>query len=297
MNKIENNKNIDENQNNEHMSTIKNVSKNRIFKIVLYVLLAIILIFALFCLFYKTTINVSDKNIDKFDYVVNDNAVDFNTDYLEFIKYDSNKNKCTLHITVPKQYIYDKLIKLNEFNKEFNDKYDININRIGFTCDENKPNIIDYSADLSYKNIINAYIHGSIEYKFTNNNGICFYMNSMKIGKNIPEFLYKSFLPFKNGDLIYEVKSDDYDLLKNNVLVLNLIKNIRTDNDNLYFDFDYMSNLKYITKYVFGDDYDTSKIDSSLQKTIPILFEALFGDNQKEYIKIAEKLFPMIIKQ
>ena len=295
---MENIENSNLNENNEQLSTNNKSSilSKKVSKIVFTVIITLALLCIILFTIYKSTIDISTKNIDKFDRDLSVDTIEIKTDFLDYINYDSKKDKSTLHISIPKEYLYQKIIKIDEFNKELNDKYGLNINKFGFLNNAKETNTIDFYADVTYKEFLNAYITGSIEYKITENNGIDLYLKKIVIGDGLPMFLYQAFLPIKPGDLIYQIDPNEYELLKDNILKLDLIKNVKIDSNSLNFDFDYMSNLKAITKYVFGDDYDTSKIDISLENTIPVVLEAILGENQDEYFEIAKVLFPKIFK-
>lgn len=295
---MENKENSNLNENNEQLSTNNKSSilSKKVSKIVFTVIITLALLYVILFTIYKSTIDISTRNIDKFDRDLSVDTIEIKTDFLDYINYDSKKDKSTLHISIPKEYLYQEIIKIDEFNNELNDKYGLNINKFGFLNNAKETNTIDFYADVTYKEFLNAYITGSIEYKITENNGIDLYLKKIVIGDGLPMFLYQAFLPIKPGDLIYQIDPNEYELLKDNILKLDLIRNVKIDSNSLNFDFDYMSNLKSITKYVFGDDYDTSKIDISLENTIPVVLEAILGENQDEYFEIAKVLFPKIFK-
>ena len=295
---MENKENSNLNENNEQLSTNNKSSilSKKVSKIVFTVIITLALLYVILFTIYKSTIDISTRNIDKFDRDLSVDTIEIKTDFLDYINYDSKKDKSTLHISIPKEYLYQEIIKIDEFNNELNDKYGLNINKFGFLNNAKEINTIDFYVDVTYKGFLNAYITGSIEYKITENNGIDLYLKKIVIGDGLPMFLYQAFLPIKPGDLIYQIDPNEYELLKDNILKLDLIRNVKIDSNSLNFDFDYMSNLKSITKYVFGDDYDTSKIDISLENTIPVVLEAILGENQDEYFEIAKVLFPKIFK-
>lgn len=276
--------NINEEMNNEQQSIIdekiENKPKNKK-NAILKALLTILIIIALLCLgifgLYKSTIDISAQNLDKFDYNLSDIEDNKEYNYLDFISYDSENNPDSLLISVPKSFIYDKVLKIHELNDDFNKNYEININRIGFVSNYSEQNTLDYYMDITYKNIINAYVSGTMEYIFTEDNGIKLVMKNMVIGDGLPKFIYESFLPYKTGDVIYEVKSKDYELLENNVLLLDAIKNIKVTKQDLNFEFDYISNLKSITNYVLGEDSKT--VDDTIKELMPIILDIIINDN------------------
>ena len=266
------------NNNNEQMLTNKETTEikkdtKKIVLLVIFILLTTIVLTGF--RIYKNVIDVSDKNRDKFDYNLSNNNSNVEYDYLDFISYDSKNDPNTLQISIPKEYIYKEIVDIKGFADDLNTKYGLKLKQIGFSIDENEENYINFYADTTYKKLINAFVSGTLQYEFTSDNGVKLYLNSISVGDGLPTMLYENLLPLKAGDLIYEVKSSDYELLKDNVLDLKCIHDINTDKDNLKFRFDYMSNLKEVSEYIFKDK--AKEVNDPLEELMPIILDIMFN--------------------
>ena len=286
-NNAENNNSI----NNEEIPSSERKKMPIWLKIIIIVLIVVLfLIVAIFGL-YKSTVDVSDKFSDKFDYILSDKHEIKEYSYLDFVSYDSN-NDNYLSIEVPKDYIYDKLVNIQNINADLKDKYEISLNRIGVLSNLIEKNCVDFYVDVTYKNKINALVTGTIEYKFTNDNGIQLFLKKLVIGDGLPMFLYKNFIPFKDGDMIYELKSDNYDCLREKILLLSCIEKINIGTKSVKFNYNYMSNLKAISEYIFDDE--AKNINDSLEILMPIVLDIIINNNADEYIEMAELILPLI---
>lgn len=263
--------------NNEQVlnNDIKVVKKRKIKPIILVIAILFIIILSIL-LIYKTTIDISDKYSDKFDYDFSEITIN-DDNYLKFLSYDKDNDPNTLFIDIPKLFFYDKVFDINEFKNEVFDKYNTKMNRIGFISNENVDNYIDYSIDCVYKDKIKFYLNGSIEYQMTEDNGFKLILRSMNIGK-LPNFLYSNMLPYSIGDTIFEVKSIDYDLLREKVLLLSLINNIKADKNSVSFEYNYIENMDYIVYKIFGNTdiylYDV------LKEYMPTIMDSIINGNK-----------------
>lgn len=268
-----------ENINNEQLSTNKETNENKkdtkkIALLVIFILLTTIILTGF--RIYKNVIDVSDKNRDKFDYNLS-NISDNEYNYLDFINYDSKNDPNSLQISMPKEYIYKEIIDIKGYADELNTKYGLKLKQIGFSNNNSEENCIDIYADTTYKKLINAYISGILQYEFTSDNGIKVYLKSITVGDGLPNALYEDLLPLKVGDLVYEVKSSDYNLLNENVLDLKFINSVNTDKNNLNFKFDYMSNLKEVSEFIFKDK--ANEINQPLEEIMPVILDIMFNPN------------------
>lgn len=284
--------NTDEIKINEQESIIEKKDKklSKIVKILLIVLLTISLIcIAIFAL-YKATVDVADKNVDKFDYVLSENHDVDSLNYKDFIKYDSEVSPNTLSIDISKDYFYKNIIKIDEINAKLTENYNLILNKIGIVSDISSSNTLDFYADCINKNGLNMYITGSLEYSYTENNGIQVYMKKIVIGDGLPMFIYKAFLPINENELIFELEANEYQFLKNGILKLESISNIKFTKTDVKFDFNYMDSVNEIIKYIFGNN--SSFISQQAENLMPIILEIVVGDNAEEFMDFAELLLP-----
>lgn len=285
-----------ENINNEQMLSNNSQPKKKKLSIIKVILIVVgvidILFLALFAI-YKSTVDISSKHEDKFDYDLSAEVIKTEYDLLDFVRYNSKENEDNLFITVPKNIIYDDVIKIHEFADDLYKESEVKLNKFGFISNVLEENSFDFFADVTYKKYINAYVTGNIQYKITDDNGIEIYLTKIVIGDGFPSVFYKAILPIEAGDLIYKLDSKEYEILKDNVLKLSSIDNVKVDKENLKFEFNYMSNLEEISVYLLGED--VKAIQAPLQKMMPIMLEMLIGDNQDEYLELASSLIPAII--
>lgn len=285
-----------ENINNEQVLSNNSQPKKEEFSIIKVLLIVVgviaILFLALFAI-YKSTVDISSKYEDKFDYDLSAEVIKTEYDLLDFVRYNSKENEDNLFITVPKNIIYDDVIKIHEFADDLYKESEVKLNKFGFISNVLEENSFDFFADVTYKKHINAYVTGNIQYKITDDNGIEMYLTKIVIGDGFPSVFYKAILRIKAGDLIYKLDSKEYELLKDNVLKLSSINNVKVDKENLKFEFNYMSNLEEISVYLLGED--AKAIQAPLQKMMPIMLEMIIGDNQDEYLELASSLIPTII--
>lgn len=260
--------------NNEHMYTEKSNTNNRIklSKILIIILIVIISICIAIFSYYKLNIDISNKYEQYFDY---DLRQEYDGSYKieDFIGYDKEKDPNTLFISIPKSYIYKNIVKIDELNVLYNNDYDLNINRIGTVLDKNNSNLINYYIDCTYKEFINTLIYGDIRYEINDNNELFIYFETINIGNNLPKKLYDKYLPIHDGDLIYKLNSDNYDLLSNDIFKLKLISNLDINKDNLTFNYDIVTNVKELFKDTFN--LDSKFANSIIESLIPIVINNL----------------------
>lgn len=281
---------------NSNISKISDKSKTRkILKILLVVFCVIlVLIVTLFGL-YKSLVDISSKNESKFDYISTSETNNQEYKLTDFLGYNSKTNPDVLRVKIPKQHFYNRILGINELIQQINNDYDIQIHRLGTVSNATGKDLVDFCADISYKNTINAYISGTIRYEFNSLNGIDIYLEKFVIGDGVPMFLYRDFLPFKDGDMIAEISADNYELLKYKALNLKYVDNVVIDSSNLNFEFKYMENIENIAKYKFGDQADS--FTDIMKNVFPIVMEMTFGDNKEEFKDLSETYIPYIIQQ
>lgn len=278
--------------NNEQLLTNKNKKKSNILVVILAVLIVILLLcLAIFGL-YKATVDISNNNIDKFDYDFTQNYPINEYNIKDFVRYNSEEKIDTLFINIPKQIFYEKIIKIEAIRQDLIDKYSFIINKIGCLSNVSKQNIIDFYIDGTYNDSLDMYITGSIKYEFTSDNCIEVYMDKLVIGDGLPMFIYKAFLPINDGDLIFKINSNDYEFLKHSILSLDSINNIKLNNNALKFEFNYTNSIKQITSYILGDA--SSFVEKSIETMMPIILEITVGENPEQYLDIYKLISPYI---
>lgn len=295
---------INENTNNEQQSIIENnpdlepkkpKKKISILKVILTIFIVIgILLIAGFGI-YKATVDVSNKNSSKFEYDFSQIVTEKEVNYMEFITFDSKIDPNTLFIDIPKDYFYNNILKIRDIASDIQKDTEIKINRLGTVSNAQNANLIDFYADVTYKDLINAYVTGSIRYEIIENNDINLYIDKFVIGDGFPMFFYKVFLSFKDGDLLETIKAENYEFLKDKTLDLSKIKDVHLNSSQLKFSFNYMENLINIADYMFGEN--ASNYSPILEKIVPIVLELTIGENKEEYIDMANLYLPMLIKE
>lgn len=294
MENIKNNNNEQQSIINEEENKAPKKCKSGFFKVLITILIVLLVLVAAVFGLYKATIDVADKNSSKFDYDFSvPVTIDDKVKFTDFITFDSKVDPNTLFIEVPKDYLYNVIYKVQDIANYINNETNIKLNRLGTVSNAQNPNLIDFYADVTYKNLINGYISGSVRYEITENNDINFYIDKFVIGDGFPMFIYKAFLPFKDGDLLNALKAENFDLLKNKTLDLNLISNLKLNSNSLTYSYNYMSNIKNVAKYIFGDNIEA--LNSSIEKIVPIVLEITVGENKEEYIDAAGILLPLVI--
>lgn len=263
--------------NNEQLLNIEtNKQRNSKYKTIIEIFAILLLIIISLVTIYKTKIDISDKFTDRFDYDFSEINIVDNDNFLQNISYDMKNSPNTLSISIPKLFIYGKLLKINELRNNTLDRYDVEMKRIGFISNTKNSNYFDYSIDCTYKKIFDFYLNGSIEYQITDDNGIELILRSMNIGK-LPNFLYSSKLPYHVNDTIYEIKSENYILLKEKVLRLDLVTNIEANKESIDFDYNFIDNVDYIIEKIFGDS--DIRIYETFKEYMPFILNSIINDN------------------
>ena len=255
-----------------------NKKKFSILKLLLIILVIFIVIIGTILIYYKTNIDVSSKYDDKFDYILDTNSQIKEYDYLEFLKYDQNIDKNIVNIIIPKEYFYNNIIKIKELAKEYNDKYNIKINRVGLENNPNSDKEYDCYVDITYNNSINTLVSCTFEYKINDNNSLDLYINDFNIGNNVPKFIYKDLININNNEVIYSIKSEDYDLLKENILLLNTVENVSISKNSIDLKYNFISNLKAISEFIFEED--AKDANDLIDEYVPIILD-LALNNEK----------------
>ena len=269
---------------------MKKILNSKIFKIIITIILILVFLLLIVFALYKATIDVSDNNIDKFDYVL-DNIPNNSYKIIDFLSFDSIEDPDNIKINIPKDYMYLNLIDMKTFSNELFGNENVKLNKIGIVSNFSNNNNLDYYLDVTYNNKFDAYVTGTIEIKF-NADSVDLYSKKIVIGDGLPMFLYKPFLPFKDDELIYSFNTSDFKYTNNEIIKFDLINNFRIRKDYLNFKFKYIDNIEYIGKMVFGDNYQY--FDTSIKKIAPILLELVIGNNSEEYIDFSDILLPSI---
>lgn len=263
---------------------------SKIFKIIITIILILVFLVLIVFGLYKATIDVSDNNIDKFDYVL-DNIPNNSYKITDFLSFDSIEDPDNIKINIPKDYMYLNLIDMKTFSNELFGNENVKLNKIGIVSNFSNNNYLDYYLDITYNNKFDAYVTGTLEIKF-NTDSVDIYSKKIVIGDGLPMFLFNPFLSYKNDELIYSFNSKDFKYTDNNIVKFDLINNFKITKDHLNFKFKYIDNVEYIGKMVFGDNYQY--FETSIKKIAPILLELLIGNNSEEYIDFSDILIPSI---
>lgn len=269
-----------------------NTKKSKIITIILVLISILLFISFIIYAIYKSTVDISTKNDDKFDYVLAKEYDNSEYNYLDFLSYDLNKTKDLINIKIPKTYLYENIIDIKSLTKQLEDNYNLKITRIGALSNLINNNYIDFYLDGLYSNNFKLYITGVLEYKVTNNNGLQVLIKEINIGDGLPSFIYKGFIPLKQGDILYEIDPNKYSFLKDYILDLNLIKNVKMRKNYLMFDFDYMSNIENITKYIFKDEKIT--LNDALKSIMPVIIDTMLNNENQENNNLLDEILPMI---
>lgn len=220
-------------------------TNNKKFPIALKVILFLLILFLSICIailiFYKTNIDISSKNSDKFDLNINNsNEIQYNVN--DFFDFNTENSPNTLFIDIPKQYLYTNILKIEDLNNELNNNYGITIDKVGLFSNKIDKNNIDFYLNLVYKKYINVYIHGSLNLKVANNQ-LTLKLNDINIGKLSDEIVDKV-LPIHENIVLYEINSNNNYLLKNNIIYLENLEEIDFNQNNLHIEFDILNNIK-----------------------------------------------------
>lgn len=286
-NSVENATEIEPNQ----VSTEKNSILFKIVEITVIVLLTLTVLFLIVFALYKSTIDVSSSNEDKFDYVLVENSINNEYKLKDFIDYSYEEDPNTLFIEFPNDYFYKCIANINKINSELKNSYNTKINRIGLLSNISKKNVLDFYLDTTYNDLLNIYISGCLRYELKDNN-VLIYVDSINIGDGFPKFLSDLLLDIHDGDLIYEYNANDYDYLSDNSLKLDYISNITKSHKSFKFNYDYMSNLENVVRRIFKDKSDIAF--NTIKPVMPIVMEIIFGENSEVYSSLIEELFPTI---
>lgn len=278
------------------MDNIENIQNNKkkmptFIKAILIILAIIVSLSLIIVLLYKTKIGVADKYEECYDYDFNKQVIVNNHSIKDFLSYDSKTDEDNIYVDIDKTYFYKNILKIDDINNKLSNDYNLKINKIGTTGNGNN---VDFYIDVDYKDSIKTFVSGTIEYRFTNENNIELYLTDLNIGDNIPKSIYSKFIPFNNGDLIYTLNKNKYEVLNNDLLRLDLIKDIKINKENITFKYNYVDNTDNIISYIF--DSDTENIIRVIKPIMPMVLEIMIGSNKDEYINILSTLIPKLLE-
>ena len=262
------------------MTETKNNSKRPLILKILIAILSVVLIIVLIASsYYKAAINVADKHIDEYDYTTGEAipTPDYKLD--ELAHYDSSKSK-NLFITLPKLLVYNEFLKFEDLNKSLIENHNVCINKIGYVSDPNDASKIIVSIDGTYKwkKDMNAYCNMFIKYEFTEDNGFKLIFNDLTLGDNVPKFLYSKYIPYKQGDVLYELKSEDVELLKDETIKLSNVLNVNITKENVELEADLLATIKDFITNSFGIE-DGEELNQIVEELTPIIMDIVFGVN------------------
>ena len=266
--------------------------KIHIIRILLTIITIIAFVLVSIFFIYQKTVNISNEHVEKFDYNLLENSHSNTFTYKDFIRYNSEEDPSTLFISIPNDYLYRNIIKIDNVTSDLLDNYRAKLNRIGLLTNQLQRDLIDFYADITVSDTFNIYLNGNFKYEITNDNSINLYINSISIGDGLPKFISDAILPIHDGDLVLTIRSNDYEFLKNDTLILNSIENTVKDKNGLTFRYDYSENLENIIKYIFKDKSDS--VYTIVEPIMPMILEILVGENSNENIQFFKEYLPSI---
>lgn len=253
--------------------------------IIIGVVLCIIgAIFGSLYLTYKNHINISENYKDNFEYSFTNNSNSNGTDKYnikDFISYDSKTNSNILYIDLPKELLYSKYIDMKDINNLYMDKYGIKFNRIGIFSDEENKKQINVYGDCTYtKYNIDFYLTTQLQYEFSKDL-INISFIDMTIGDGtIPKKLYKSFVPYKENEIIESISINKFEELKDFTINSSNIKKMSIKKDEIALELDFIQTLKDNLK---GSIY-YDVIEKYIDELAPEILEILIGDDPETHI-------------
>ena len=263
-----------------------------IFEIIVITLCVLLILCLIVFALYKATIDVSNKNEDKFDYVISEkNEIERDYSIKDFIKYSYEEDPNTINIEFPNEYFYECIANISKISSDLLLNDNVKLNRIGLLSNISKKNSFDFYADATYKDVFNCYVSGALRYEI-NENDIKLYVDSIYIGDGLPKFISDLLLKIHEGDLIYTYNLSDYEYLKDSSLSLDCVSNIIKSHKSFKFNYSYMSNLENVMKRIFKDNSEL--IIDNIKPMMPIIMEILIGENSYEYGALIKDIFPSI---
>lgn len=249
--------------------------KNKFIKFSLIILSIIFIMFISIFVYYKSNIDVSDKQSEKLNFILSDLDGQLPTnEFVDFFKYNPDSDKNNVLIEIPKDYVIKKILSEYSINNLLSE-YDITIKRIGFISNKDNPYLIECTAEVSYKDLINTCINANILCEI-NDKQLDFKYYGLTIG-NIPDSIYSKFIPYQIDDVIYS-----YDLSKiYEKIDSSRINNLNIDKETITFKYN-LSDASNLFKGIIKDDY-FSIVDKIVGDISPLIIEKVIND--KELLK------------
>ena len=276
----------------EQINETKNKNKiNRIPLVLFSCVLGALFLVSIFIVIYNETIDVSDRNLDKFDFELNYSHVD-DVEFREMVSYDSNKDFNNMLISIPKNYFYTRIFDVYSLNEKFSQNYNITFKNIGILT-STMPNTLDVYMDASYNDMFDFYLTFNLEYLFNDNNSIDFYIKNIIIGDGLPKVFFDHFINIKENTLIYTIDSNNFKLTSDGILTVKDLNSIKANKKAVSCKFNYLNNIDNLFNFVSGDEEFV--IEESKDKYLSMIFEILIGKNAEEYEEISKLIMPQLI--
>lgn len=276
----------------EQINETKNKNKiNRILLVLFSCVLGALFLVSIFIVIYNETIDVSDRNLDKFDFELNYSHVD-DVEFREKVSYDSNKDFNNILISIPKNYFYTRIFDVYSLNEKFSQNYNITFKNIGILT-STMPNTLDVYMDASYNDMFDFYLTFNLEYLFNDNNSIDFYIKNIIIGDGLPKVFFDHFINIKENTLIYTIDSNNFKLTSDGILTVKDLNSIKANKKAVSCKFNYLNNIDNLFNFVAGDEEYV--IEESKDKYLSMIFEILIGKNADEYEEISKLIMPQLV--
>jgi len=267
---------------------MKKLLNKHTFKVFFTFLGTFVVLFLIMYVFYSSLVNISNKYTDKFD-STNDISSLFDFDLNNDISYSINSDPDYLYINIPKNYLYSTILDLSDLNNYLYNFDKITIKQIGITSNTFN-NSIDFNADIKYKNLLNYYSYGNLNYVI-NSNTIDLYVNYYTIGDGLPEFIYRSFSKINNKQILYSIDLKDLEYINNGILYVDNIDSIIIKNNTIQIKYRIDNRIDKLINYIYDDSLELNS--DEIYELAPFLLEFKYGESSLEY----EELIKEYIKQ
>lgn len=256
---------------------MQNNSKlKKILKIIFIILAVICLLIGGLYLYYKSHIDVAIEHENEYDYDLNINHNLPSYKINDLIEYN-NDLSTNLLISIPKDLFYKEIINIDSINTSIRNEYNFNINKIGIRSDDNNPNELIIVLDLSFINNPNfntfAYLYLNCE---LNEDNLIVYFKDLIVGKDLPRFIYKNYIPYTDNEIMYKLNTNELDVFDGQKLNLSNIKNIKINKDIISFEADIINTIKDFVRDNFNINSD--KLDAFIEALLPTLMDLILND-------------------
>ena len=266
-------------------STLKKIS------IVLLIIISILFIgFFVLKNIYDNHFDIADKYQDKYDIAL-PYDIENNDDIRNYLSY-SKEDPYNLSIDIPKEYFYSNMIDINEVVEDIYQMDEIRVNKMGVLSSQDEENTADVYLDAIYKDKLNCFIKANVKYEVIENNKIKLSVSSIQIGDGSYNDLIKKLFKINDKYEISTIDLSNIDLVKNNILMIDMLENLDITSNNINCDYDLQANLNNISLYIFKDENTLMNLDDNL---IPDILDLLFNKNLDSLSDISSIVQSLII--